>query len=329
MIRHIYLEREIRNEAVAKSVCERFPSALVTEIDSFGEVFNAKSQNFRLQKEEPAAILAKKYGKLLLQTPPEMALGGKHNYYFSHAYNCLYDCRYCFLQAMYSSAHYVFFVNHQDFADAIVDKAANLYPEPVYFFSGYDCDSLAFEPITGFAAKFVQLFQTLDNAILELRTKSTAIRSLLSIEPCNNVIVAFSLSPDDIASQYDHKAPSIAKRLKAIEQLAERGWNIGFRFDPLIWHSRFQSAYSDLCQQVFSVVPVNQRHSATIGTLRFPKKQYRRLIHLYPEEPLFAAFESDGQAVSYPDGIGDQLCETLTSIVARYLDEDRIFRMAL
>ena len=30
-------------------------------------------------------------------------------------YNCLFDCRYCFLQGMYNSSNFVIFVNYEDF----------------------------------------------------------------------------------------------------------------------------------------------------------------------------------------------------------------------
>lgn len=36
---------------------------------------------------------------------PAYGLGGDKNFYFSHMLNCIYDCRYCFLQGMFRSAH--------------------------------------------------------------------------------------------------------------------------------------------------------------------------------------------------------------------------------
>ena len=34
-------------------------------------------------------------------------------------YNCIYDCKYCFLQGLYSSANYLVFVNYEDFLNQI------------------------------------------------------------------------------------------------------------------------------------------------------------------------------------------------------------------
>ena len=118
-------------------------SILIECRQNYQEVFNLKSQNFRIQKQWPAINLAKKNGRLVLPTPKGFGIGGQQNYYFSHMLNCLYDCRYCFLQGMYPSAHYVIFVNFEDFATEIGILMSEHSGQTCYFFSGYDCDSLA------------------------------------------------------------------------------------------------------------------------------------------------------------------------------------------
>ena len=50
---------------------------------------------------------------------------------------------------MYRSAHYVLFVNYDDFFSAMDAKLVAHDGEDVWFFSGYDCDSLALDPLTG------------------------------------------------------------------------------------------------------------------------------------------------------------------------------------
>ena len=66
-------------------------------------------------------------------------------------YNCLYDCDYCFLQGLYSSANYVLFVNYEDFFEHISHTIEKNKNDSQMFFSGYDCDSLAFDKISGFS----------------------------------------------------------------------------------------------------------------------------------------------------------------------------------
>ena len=174
----IYVESAVREYPQVTALLARYPKATCIECGHYGEVFNKKAQDFLLQKQlGPAWILAEKTGKRVLTTPESFGIGGVENYYFSHFLNCLYDCRYCFLQGLYQSANYVWFVNYADFQ---ADIAALCQQDPnrqYYFFSGYDGDSLALEPVTHFVQHFVPFFATLPNAFLELRTKSVQIRS--------------------------------------------------------------------------------------------------------------------------------------------------------
>ena len=58
---------------------------------------------------------------------------------------------------MYRSAHYVLFVNYEDFI-AGIDAEALKHDEGTVFYSGYDCDSLAMEPISAFCESFIPFF---------------------------------------------------------------------------------------------------------------------------------------------------------------------------
>ena len=116
-----------------KKITRRFPEAVRVPCDRYQEVFNPKAQNFRLQKQNPALILAKKIGTTILPAPEGYGIGGEHNYYFSHMLNCIYDCRYCFLQGMYQSAHYVLFINYSDFFHSMDSILTNHKNENVWF----------------------------------------------------------------------------------------------------------------------------------------------------------------------------------------------------
>src|SRR5690242_7321922 len=121
----VYIENEIVNHPRTQRILQKIKPTHVIEYNHYKEVFNPKSQNFRIQKQEPALILAEKKGARVFQSPPGFGIGGQLNYYFSHMLNCLYDCRYCFLQGMYSSANYVVFVNFEDFMQDIQQLSAS------------------------------------------------------------------------------------------------------------------------------------------------------------------------------------------------------------
>ena len=308
MIDTIYLENSVASYDRVKSITRRFPEAVRVPCERYQEVFNPKAQNFRLQKKRPALILAKKIGTAILPTPESYGIGGEHNYYFSHMLNCIYDCRYCFLQGMYRSGHYVVFVNYEYFFSGMSEKLKVHRGEDVWFFSGYDCDSLALEPVTGFVRELLGWLRQHSHAQVELRTKSTQIRALFETTPLPNVVIAYSLTPDQTAATLEHKAPSVEKRLAALAELAQRGWKIGLRFDPVLYELRYQDLYQRLFKDVFDRIPEDSIHSITLGPFRMPKPYFRNVTRLYPDEALFAGpFESRDKMVSYSTDCEQQM----------------------
>ncbi len=321
----IYIEHQVADHDKTQAICSRYPDARRVPIVKYKDVFNAPAQNFRQQKQSPKLILAHQSGNRLHPTPPGYHIGGENNYYFSHMLNCVYDCRYCFLQGMYQSANYVFFVNTEDFLQDITNTS-NESEEISWFFSGYDCDSLALNPITGFVDSCLDHFTTLNNAYLELRTKSTQIRCLLSREPVSNVVVAYSLSPESIAKHEEHGAPSLKKRLDALASLQNAGWLIGLRFDPLLYASNFDELYEEFFYQVFNALDASSIHSVSLGVFRLPRDFYKRLVKLYPDAKLLAAplHQRDGM-VSYPEADESRMREFCMQQLSKFIRDDQLF----
>jgi spore photoproduct lyase len=329
MIETLYIEQAILAHQRVREIIARFPQARIIHCERYSEVFNPKAQNFRLQKQHPALILAEKYKHFTLPIPEGYGIGASQNYYFSHMLNCLYDCRYCFLQGMYQSAHYVLFINYEDFQQEIRELCQTVPTEPVCFFSGYDCDSLALEPITGFAEHFLPFFETIPNAWLELRTKSTQIRSLLNREPLSRCIVAFSLSPEDIAQKLEHKAPPLQRRLDAMLKLQQHGWSIGLRFDPIIYHDNYQQDYHALFERVFSLLNLNLLHSVSLGVFRLPEKYFKKIHKLYPDEKLFAGpLANQHGKVFYKHELEQDMLQFCTEQLLRYIPQHKFFPCA-
>lgn len=309
MFQLIYIEEEVRGHPRVLELLRRYARIPRVFIERYGEVFNRKAQNFRVQKQHPCLILAKKYDTLVWETPPGYGIGTRRNYYFSHLLNCPYDCRYCFLQGMFSSAHYVHFVNYEDFQEAIEEKE----DRETTFFTGYDCDSLACEGVTGFVKHFLPFIEK-SPALFEFRTKSTRIAPFLECRPLSNVIVAYTLTPHE---EQEHRAPSLASRLKAMRQLQERGWRLGLRFDPMIYESDYETRFLAFFEEVFSIVRADAIHSVSLGGFRVPPHVYKKMVKLYPKEPLFAKGEGDV----------DALLSFCTKKIGEYIPEDIVFAM--
>lgn len=284
----IYIEKDVMSLPRTQAILSKYPNARQVTINRYTDVFNAPAQNFRVQKNNPALILARKHGNKVLPTPPDYHIGGENNYYFSHMLNCIYDCRYCFLQGMYRSANYVVFINYEDFFSDI-KMQSEVHQQPSWYFSGYDCDSLALEPLTLFIESCLDAFAQMPQANLEIRTKSTQIRNLLARPAIDNCVIAYSLSPEAIVSAEEHKTPSLAKRITALKSLQQHGWKVGLRFDPLLKSSNFEQLYDNLFEQVFTQLNTQDIHSVSLGPFRLPKPFFKKMIRLYPESKLLAA----------------------------------------
>ena len=324
MIPVIYIERDIADHPRTQQILARHPRATQVFCDRYGEILNRRAQNFRLQKKRPALILARKHRNHVLPAPAGYGVGGSANFYFSHALNCLYDCRYCFLQGMYRSAHYVVFVNFEDFLNAM--DARRRPGRETWFFSGYDGDSLVFEPVTGFVSTMLPFFARRPDAWLELRTKSTQIRSLLAREPVANCVTAFSFTPAVVSRALEHHVPAIDKRINAIVRLARAGWKVGLRFDPLIYVEDYRDHYAELFREVFALLPADAVHSVSLGPFRLPRDFYNRMVRLYPDEPLFAgALARRGNLVSYAPELETEMVDFCTTTPLQYVSKDRLF----
>lgn len=326
MIFFLYVEEGVAGHSRAEEIRARLPNAFEVSCARYGEIFNPKAQSFRLQKRRPALILAGKRSGFVREAPPDYGIGGAHNYVFSPLLNCLYDCRYCYLRGQHRSANYLLFVNYEDYAAALVERARAHPGEDVYFFSGFDADSLALEALSGMGAFFLPALAELDNAWLELRTKSDRVDLLMGREPLARVVVAFTFTPPTVAEALERRAPANAQRLAALRELAARGWRVGLRFDPLIYHPGFEQSYAELFADIFAGLDPRRLHSVTLGPLRFPKEVFDRAVKLYPDDPLLAGplVATDG-VVSYSETIRSELVGRCREALAGWVPAEKVF----
>ena len=329
MFSFIYVEKSIQKHPRTLKILSQFPKSTVITCEHYGEIFNRHQQDFRIQKKDPCLILAEKHNKRIMPAPPEYGLNTTHNYYFSHMLNCIYDCRYCFLQGMFQSAHNVIFVNYEDFIEDIRALAVKT-KEPTWFYSGYDCDSLALDPITGFSKSFIEAVSLIDNAFLELRTKSTQVRKLLEMKPRGNVICAFSLSPPAVIKTLEHQTPTLTARLSAAKKLQLAGWPVALRLDPIVFIENFRAEYKFLIEQITEQLDFKMLHSITIGAFRLPKGFFKTVKNLYPEEPLFSSqFSSANGQVSYEKSTEKKILDWCEESLKNHNNCPPIYRQTL
>jgi len=168
---HIYVENGVIENKNTKRILSKFKKSNVIKINHYKDVFCRHNQDFLVQKKSPKLILARNDGNLIYEGARVCDdFGNEHFYYTSSIMNCLYNCEYCYLQGVYSSANIVLFVNLEDVFKQV---ECILKKHSVYLCISYDTDLMAFENITGFIRKWIQFAEKHDNLKIEVRTKSS------------------------------------------------------------------------------------------------------------------------------------------------------------
>lgn len=292
MFEIIYIENNIRNHPRVNEIIKKFPLSEIKIIVSVDDVFGRVKKPYLQKRTNLNLFLGEKKGQLVKLAPPAYGLEGEPHYYFVHAYNCIYECNYCYLQGYFHSPDIVLYINHEEIAADIL-RVANLhhleFPNTkIWFHAGEYSDSLALTHLSGELSHYFDLFKNLPNCKLELRTKSINVKELLKETPLDNVITSFSLSPAHRAKINDLKTPPLKLRLAAISELHSRGFPIGIHFDPIIYDNLFEESYEELADQLLLHIEAKSIRYISLGVVRFTKEVYQKVQKNYPDSDLLA-----------------------------------------
>ena len=321
---HIYIETKALNHPNTDKILSHFKNSKIIEINHYKDVFSRSHQNFYLQKQSPSLILAVKTDNLIYEGARFCDdFGNNHFYYTSSLMNCIYNCEYCYLQGMYSSANVVIFVNLEDIFKE-VEKL--LEKHPVYLCISYDTDILAFENILGYASKWIEFTKNHPNLKIELRTKSANFQSIDNIEPCENVILAWTLSPKKISEIYEDKTPTLKERLKSAKNAINKGWKVRICFDPILYLNNWQENYKDLVDTTFSTLPKEKIYDVSIGVFRVSrdyikimrKQRFDSVILNYP-------FTTENKVCTYDKDLSNKMISYVYNLVSEYIQKNKIY----
>lgn len=285
----IFVEKEALSSAITQKILTRYKDIEQTTINKIEDVFGQGRKPYLQKRDNLNLFVGNKKGTLVKEAPDAYGLAEGKHYYFIYAYNCIYECQYCYLQGYFDSPDIVLFVNHEDIIDEMQGIFDHHADEEVWFHAGEFSDSLALSHLTGEWPLYWPFFEKNSRAKLELRTKSTNVKALDSLKPLENVIISFSLAPGQQTKKFDLKTPSLEARLKAIEKLSRRGFQIGLHFDPIIDFEDLEEQYENLAQQVSEKIPADQLQYISLGVVRFTKDVYRQVKEHYPQSAMLAA----------------------------------------
>ena len=321
---HIYCEKEIYDTKKAQEIIKKFKNSRVILIEHYKDIFCRKHQNSFIQKNSQNLIIAQNKGCLIYKGAPVCQnFGNSEFYYTTNAINCVYDCEYCFLQGMYPSSNIVLFINFYDYKKSILQM---LKKNNVYLCVSFDTDLLAIENLFGSCREWIEFAREEKKLKIEIRTKSANFNLISDITPCPNVILAWTLSPDNLIQAYEHKTPCINKRIENIKKAVKFGWKVRICLDPLIYTDKYKIYYTELIENIFKNIPIEKINDISIGAFRMSSeylKKIRRnktnsLIINYP-------FETTEGICHYNNEIEKELTSFVYDKIKKYMDKDKIF----
>lgn len=334
---HIYVERALiggieeagssgqsRFQEQVSHILSHFPKARVVVIEHYKDMFNRSRQNSFLQKQSPALILAQKSQNLIYPGAPVCQdFGNRHFYYTSCMMNCIFDCEYCYLQGMYPSANIVVFLNLQEVFDQ-VDSLLIEHPS-VYLCVSFDTDLMAMEQILGFCRSWCLFAASRPGLTIEIRTKSAAFHTLSGLEPSDRVILAWTLSPQEIVSRYEHHTASLAARLASAREAIDKGWQVRLCFDPLLMEPDWKVQYRELAKATFDAIPADSVLDASLGSFRVSCDYLKRMRRQRPDSiVLNYPFEADHGVYHY-GAASEQITDYMADLLKNYLPEEKLF----
>jgi spore photoproduct lyase len=325
---HIYLEEGAEAYPLTRNILDRLPNSTVVSVANYMDVFGRSGQNFQMQKQSPKLILARKKDKLIYDgSMASQSFGYRNFYYNSLLLNCVYNCDYCYLQGMYPSGNMVVFVNEDDFYQATL-KAIDFRPfpeEPLYLCISYDTDLLAYENVVPYATRFIEFTRENEDLVIEIRTKSANWRPLEDVLPNERCILAWTLSPPEVAVKYEKLTPSHDQRIEAIKQCLDRGWPVRLCFDPVLKIDNWEEIYGSFFKDVFKRLPAEKIRDVSLGVFRMNADYFKRIKKQRTDSDiLFYPFENSQSFVSYPQDERSYMIESLKAVLLNYLPAEKI-----
>jgi spore photoproduct lyase len=294
----IIVARASMGSPIVQRLHQRLPNAKfsISDDHELGKRRQFSEDNFGAAKRRLVIVPHK--GVFLKKCPGSEGQVCCNYFVINFASNCTMDCAYCYLQEYLSASPALkVFSNTADMlreADELLSKHRR------FFFrigTGEITDSLALDPYIGFSQEIVPFFAEQPNTLLELKTKSDCVDDLLSLDPKNRVVVAWSLNPEPVIKFHERGTASLKERLHAARLCQNAGYRLGFHFDPMVEYPGWERDYQSMLEQLFATVDWRRIAWLSMGVVRMTPGLKRIMRERFPGSALLA-----GEQVLCPDG---------------------------
>jgi spore photoproduct lyase len=297
----ILIERESRDSALARRVIRALGDGVpVIEVDDAREAARPRAGDrdpFGAGKRR--MLIARRRSPFLMACPAGSSRFACCGYLvLTLASNCPMDCSYCFLQEyVANNPAFQIFSNYADALDEVDRMSTSAPGRSFRVGTGELADSLAFDSITATSRDLIEYFSTRPNLTLELKTKTDEIDNLLALDPRGRVLVSWTLSPEAVFRNSEHRTAAPAARIAAARRVLDAGYRVAFHFDPIVAYANAEHHYSELIDALLDSIPAKKISFVSLGGLRMTPALNSAARRRHPDDAMLC-----GEDVLAPDG---------------------------
>ena len=320
---HIYVENRAFGYEMTEKILSSFGKSTIVRISHYKDVFNRPGQDPYLQNKSKNLIIAVNDGNRFFEGSPVCQdFGFERFYYAESAMNCPFSCDYCFLKGMYHTANVVMFVNSDDYLEEC-DRM--LKDGPMYLCASFDTDLAALSGICEWKKIWERYASVREDLTLELRTKACVNEFVAK----DNVIYAFTLSPEEIIRRFERNTPSLDSRIRCINKALESGAAVRLCFDPMIYIKDYELCYNEFADKILEKIDITEIKDFGIGTFRISSDYLSSLRAACPGSAavLFPFDREDGFCV-YPKDLRTKMTGIIENRLKKAGCGERVFVMS-
>lgn len=293
----LYIEQQARNHPQTHRIMSHFSHAEVVYIKHYKNIFDKRLS----YKTKDCLIIARQTWRVMLPVPASYGYGTQ-SFFLRTSLNCVFDCEYCYLKGAFRNDFPVFFVNYDEIKERIVEtleEQRNQWVKwNIWIYPSNWTDLLWSEHIASFHHQFLSFFDTLVWVQVESRTKSTAVRQLLSLPAPVNTEIAYSLNPQIIINNHETWTPPLKKRFAAINKLLDAWWRVWLRLMPLIPVDNYIHVYDSFFEEIKYEIDIDRCSSLFFWWFLLTKKDFSVMTKKNPQWMLWKHLtESDDSKI--------------------------------
>ncbi len=249
--------------------------------------------------------------------------------------SCPGTCAYCYLMTTLGKRPFIrVYVNIDEILDRAKQYIERRIPDETVFEGAATSDPVPVERYGGSLARTIEFFAGRRDARFRFVTKFVDVTPFLDARHKRRTQVRFSVNAESIARRYEAGVPPVTARISAAQEVARRGFPVGFMIAPIIAGEGWMDSYEELFHalgRACSEEPGLRASTLEFVTHRYTARARSRICEVFPEctPPMddkvrrfkFGQF-GYGKYV-YPPETMDEIRRFLEAMVASYLPEAR------